>query len=267
MPLALVMAEMGEWEGLLAGVVRLLGALERGPPADDALGGEGERDGLGDGLGEEDRKGKAGRKVAFEPAVDAENEGLKRCQRDWTSAPLLTLLHLHANTGLPPLASVLHASIEAISTIWLSSLTSFLIFGRPGKEPLVVLAVPSPSSSDSSPPPLPTTTQNYTFPSSSLPYVPTLSNPSTRAGVLASLSNISLALSVLHSLPHSNSSSLQGEPQPRLTELSRALRRRLESEMQGCTGPGEEAFSRRIARVESQSFSLLSPPSLPPSAP
>lgn len=212
------MAEMGEWEGLLSGVGRLLDALERGPTA---------------------LEGKSARRVAFAgPDVD---DG---AEQEWTASPLLTLLSRHSNTGLTSLASLLQSCISAISTLYLASLSSFLIWGLPGREPLVLSTSTSTSSSPSS--------TTYTFPPTSLPHLPALENPSTRTALLNALSTICRALSVLHSLPTSSLSTTTGP-----IELPRPLRHSLQSLLQGCTGPADESFPSRISSIESTSSCQL----------
>lgn len=220
LPLALVMAEMGEWEGLLSGVVRLLDALERGPAALD---------------------GRSARRVAFAGA-DEDDEG----EQEWTAAPLLTLLSRHSNTGLTTLASLLQSCISAISTLYLASLSSFLIWGLPGREPLVLSTLTPTSSSPSS--------TTYTFPPTSLPHLPALENPSTRTALLNALSTVCRALSVLHSLPTSSLNATAGP-----IELPRPLRHSLQSLLQGCTGPADESFPSRISSIESEFLLPCSP--------
>lgn len=218
-PLALIMAEMGTWEALLGGVKRLLDAVASGPEALTA------------------KRGGQGRRVAFAGGEHPEHDD--ETATAWFSAPLLTLLHTHSSTGLRPLADVLQAAISTISTIFTLSLTSFLIFGRLASEPLVVRSAAAKPV--------------FTFPARSLPLLPTLANPATRAAVHTSLSNICLALTLLHSVPPPNAVSFAptSARRPDQIQLGRGLRKRLEIEMEGCTGPGDESFPLRISIVES----------------
>lgn len=220
-PLALVSAEMNVFEGLLNGVGRLLTALEAGPP------------------------GTSGKSLSKDQIMEL-----------WTASPLITLLQSLSYTGLTSLAELLLEAVAAISNIWLASFTSFLIWGRLGKEPLVNLTPADPNSTTSS---LPT----YTFPPSSLPILPTISNPNTRLSLIASLSTICTSLSILHSLPNNNSSiSSRSKTASHSLELSRGLRHRLESILEGCTGPGDESFLGRISQIEGMLFLLCSQNSL-----
>jgi hypothetical protein len=233
-PLAFVLAEMSAWEGLLVGVVRLLDVIERGP-------------------GGLEGKGK-GKRVVFEGAEEEDDQAVD----EWTAAPLLTLLHRHSNTGLTTLSDLLDACIAAISTIWLTSFTTFLIWGRIGHEPLVAVTHSVSTS----------TATTYTFPPSSLPQLPTLANVATRAALLQSLSRVCLALTVLFSLPASTKGVVQTERASTPLPLPRSLRQQLQSLLEGCAGPSDEAFSRRISSIESESISplhCLSPAVLPPS--
>ncbi|KAL8283729.1 hypothetical protein RQP46_005524 [Phenoliferia psychrophenolica] len=228
-PLALIIAETSSWEGILGGVKRLVDAVAMGPAALT----HGANNAKGSG------GAKGGRRVAFEAGDHPERDDEDAPATEWTSAPLLSLLYAHSNTGLLPLADVLHAAIASISTIFTLSLTSFLIFGRLASEPLVVRS--------------PGKTPVFSFPSRSLPILPTLADPSTRTAVHTSLSNICLALTLLNSIPPPNAISFDPKSARRSDqiELGRGLRKRLEVEMEGCTGPGDETFALRISIVES----------------
>lgn len=212
-PLALVSAEMNVFEGLLNGVGRLLTALEAGPPG---------------------------------------TSGGKPTSRDqimelWTASPLITLLQSLSYTGLTSLAELLLEAVAAVSNIWLASFTSFVIWGRLGKESLIILTPADPNSTTSS---LPT----YAFPPSSLPILPTISNQNIRSSLIASLSTICTSLSILHSLPNNNSSISSRTKTSQSLELSRGLRHRLQSILEGCSGPGDEFFPSRISQIEGTLF-------------
>lgn len=211
-PLALVMAEMGVWEALLNAARRLMNALEKG------VSGPHKRNG----------KGK-------------EVEGTQ----EWTAAPLLSLLQAHSNTGLVPWATILRSAITAVSGIWLASFCSFLIWARLSNEPIFQVI---PGDADASIFSIPT----YLFPDTSLPHLPSISNPATRAALEVSISKICTSLSVLHSIPTDGNPRYGSEGSNSSIELSRALRVRLEGILQGCTGPGDESFSSRISQIEGE---------------
>lgn len=180
---------------------------------------------------------------------------LEQDAHDWTSARVLSVLQRHSNTGLVELGELLKECIGAVASIWIAGLTEFVIWGRVGRHPLVLV-----SSNPT------TTTTTYTFPDSSLPVLPNLSNPAMRTALLTSLSTICLALSLLRSLPpdssphHSSSAKTNAalkahtvatrNDAKQIVELARPLRLRIQSVLEGCQGPMDEHFSRRISSIE-----------------
>jgi hypothetical protein len=224
------MAEMVEWEERLNGVKRLLEAIKKGPR--DALRGP----------------NKAPGRVTFDAPGPSSQEEDDLPGTEWTSAPLLTLLHAHAMSGHPFVSTLMNQCIAAVSYIWMSSFRAFLIWGQQvAKEPLVQVTSSLSSTSTST-----ASSTTYTFPAKSLPEVPNLSNAATRTTVLTSLSTVTHAISVLHSIQSSDAreNSQYAGSVPRRAELSRALRKRLESELKDCTGPNDESFFRRISAIE-----------------
>lgn len=236
LPISLILGEMAQWEQLLHAVGRVLDDLEVGPAV--ALQRRSHvvtRVNLDAPALKEPR-----RRVNFdvpptpsslapEPVDDA-----VVAAGEWTAAPLLSLLHVHSQTGLVALAALLDQAIHAVSAVWLSALTSFLIWGKLlPTEPLVLCK--SLPASEQEP-----AADNYTFPAASLPQLKHLLHDGTRANLLDLFATICLALSVLHGQEGS-------------LRLSRVLRRQLEAELEGCHGPGEETFPKRIKAIESES--------------
>lgn len=212
-PVSLIVSQVSVWEGVLKNVVRLLKTLENGPSSSV----------------------KDGKKRSREEMMD-----------QWTASPLISLLQNMSNTLI--LSELLQEAISAISIIWLDSFTSFLIYGRLGKEPLVTLTPTlDPNSLSSSLP-------NYTFPPSSLPFLPSLSSSNTRTSLLSSLSTICTSLSILHSLPNGDS---YGANQKHSLQLSRGLKHRLQSILEGCQGPGDQSFPSRISQIEGKLFCVF----------
>lgn len=244
-PLALILAEMSHWNGLLHGVGRLINDIALGTVV---LRPRESRNAENNNNDQDNPTAKEGKRVAFTapptPHPDTEEpvHPLAATNEDpWTASPLLSLLHLHSATGITTLAAVLATAITAVSRIWLQSFTAFVVWGKLDSESLVQESTLSPSAStldveDAM-------TKAYSFPSSSLPQLPNLLDEATRQGLLGSLSTICLALSVLH---------VKNDD----VKLVRQLRRQLEVELAGCAGPGEENFPRRVKAIESQSAFL-----------
>lgn len=247
-PLALVLAETGDWESLLYGVGRLLNDIARGTAVllprhvTSVENNKSTRN---------NESVKDGKRVAFQAPPTPHNTTEASIQslavtkeQPWNASPLLSLLHRHSATGITSLAAVLSTAIDAVSRTWLQSFTAFVIWGNLDSESLVFESTLSPSATIlGADDPM---RRTYSFPSASLPQLPNLLNESTRLGLLASLSTICLALSVLH-VKNDDVKSV------------RLLRKQLEQEVAGCAGPGEENFPRRIKAIESQSSRHLRP--------
>lgn len=244
-PLSLVLAEMGEWESLLYGVGRLLNDIATGTAV---LLPRESRTPENNKSTRNNETVKEGKRVAFQAPPTPHNTTEDSVQslaitkdQPWNASPLLSLLHRHSATGITALAAVLSTAIDAVSRIWLQSFTAFVIWGKLDSESLVLESTHTASAStlDADDP----MRHTYSFPSTSLPQLPNLLNDSIRLGLLASLSTIGLALSVLR---------VENDD----VKAVRLLRKQLEVELAGCTGPGEENFPRRVKAIESQSHRL-----------
>ncbi|SCV71260.1 BQ2448_2848 [Microbotryum intermedium] len=248
-PLSHVLGEMTAWESLLLGIVRLIDSLLLGP---EAFGTD------RSGTRPQGRDmGKA--KVAFQtPTAASFSASTEKPPQRWTCAPLLSLLDQHVATGDEKLRQLWSDAIKTIEKIWLSSFCAYLLWGQiDGVESLVVRPSPSRGSKENSPHAQrrSTTTQHhYHIPEFSIPYLGPLVNPPIRATILKSLSTISLALAVLHSISTADSAELSqilssSSSLSNIFTVNSKLKAQLEEELRGCTGPGDDTFGRRLDSV------------------
>ncbi|KDE04761.1 hypothetical protein MVLG_04817 [Microbotryum lychnidis-dioicae p1A1 Lamole] len=248
-PLSHVLGEMTAWEPILLGVARLIDSLLLGPEAFDP-----EQSGTPP---QGRNTGKS--KVGFRMPTEATTSGpAEKVPQQWTCAPLLSLLDQQLATGNEMLRRLWSDAIKTIERIWLSSFCAYLLYGQvDGVESLLVRPSAGRGSKkiSSQPHRVTTTAQHhYHIPDSSIPYLGPLVNPSIRATILKSLSTISLALAVLHSISTSDTAELSRlrsstPSSSNMVTLGSKLKAQIEAELRGCTGPGDDSFGRRLDSI------------------
>lgn len=214
-PVAYLLAEMGKWEGALAGVSSLIDGIESGPEV---------------ALGTADTRP---RRVMFDEAsADAGNDFPARGV--WTCARLITLVERHAFSGVPLLKDVFEQALLALSRQFQAQLSAFIIFGH--VTPLdPVMQHDTTSAHD----------VKYVVPEECLPAVHGLAYETERQPVLASMRSLALALGILHSIPASDIEVVALDK----ASLDATMRKSVEQEFSGCDGPIDETFPRRLATV------------------